>query len=649
MNWTAPYKNARRKFGAIAAAVALTCSMGLCSGCAAASTADAEASGSFTVATAGTASENVAADIQAAGYEFKYSDRDADASYDASSVTSITLTDGSATVSGDGATAEGSIATITEEGTYVISGTSSDGQVVVEVADDAKVQLVLDGVDLTCSSGPCIYVKSGDKVFVTLAEGSTNVLSDGSGWTLTGEDGEPNATLYSESDLTINGSGSLEVNGTVNHAISTKDDLTVTGGTLDIEAADDGLHGKDSVQINGGTITVDAQGDAIKSTETDKADKGFVSIDGGTLSLTSADDGIEASQLLRVTDGTLTIDSEDDALHSDIDVQITGGTVTIDAVDDAVHGEYNVSVEGGKLTVNACEEGLEGQCVEVAGGENYVASNDDGINASAADVETTDAASDSSAGSTDNQANDQAPQQGQGQGPQGGNSGQEMQGGMMGDVEEECNITISGGTTTLVCLHDGDSIDSNGSFTMTDGTVHISGTTSNGNGALDAGTGSTITGGTILALSSNGMAETFGTDSTQASIVSTVSGSAGDTVSIVDESGNEVANFTAVNDYSWLLASAPGMTEGSSYDVMINGSQATTLTASTEQQGGAMGGGMGGGQMPGGGQAPSDAESGQGPAAGGNGQMPQRGERGQMPSNGNTSTNSSVQGTVTSA
>ncbi len=169
----------------------------------------------------GSASTALVADT--AGMDFSYSNRDQDAGYDEASATRIQLSGSTAAVEGEGATVEGSTVVITQEGTYVVSG-QLEGQIVVETADDVKVQLVLAGASVHNESGPAIYVKETDKCFVTLADGTENALSDGAGYVL--EDGadEPNATLYSKADLCINGEGALVVDAAYQHAVNSKDD-----------------------------------------------------------------------------------------------------------------------------------------------------------------------------------------------------------------------------------------------------------------------------------------------------------------------------------------------------------------------------------------------------------------------------------------
>ena len=220
-----------------------------------------------------------------------FSKRDLDPSYDEVTET-ITLGDESVT--------------ITSEGVYLIKGTLKDGQIIVN-APKAKVQLVLDGVDITCSDSSAIYVQDADKVFITLAEGSENTVSDGKTYANAEDENAPSAAIFSEDSLTVNGTGSLTVNGNYKNGIQSKDDIVITGGTITVNAANDGIKGKDYVAIADGDITVDAGGDGIKSTNAVDEGAGFVYIEGGSFAITSANDGIQAETELNILGGTFDI------------------------------------------------------------------------------------------------------------------------------------------------------------------------------------------------------------------------------------------------------------------------------------------------------------------------------------------------------
>lgn len=497
--------------------------------------------------------------------DLEYSSRDTDASYDESSATRIALSEAGASVSDDNATASGSTVTIAAAGTYVITGSSSNGQIVIDAPDDAKVQIVLDGVALSNDSGPCIYASNADKLFVTLAEDTANTLSDGSSWTLSGSEDEPDATVFCTCDLTVNGSGTLNVDATTHHGIHSTDDLVIAGGSLDVDAANDGLVGKDSVKIGGASVHVTAQDDGVKASNDDEEDKGFVLISGGNMDIDAQDDGIKATRLIKTSGGTVTVDSQDDALHSDADLWLDGGTLTISAADDGVHAERSLWLAEGTLDITSSYEGIEGQDILVTGGSSSIAYSDDGINAAVASDETSSENTQADA----QQANGQNRQTGTGQMP-----GQQSETGG--------TITITGGTIDLVSTRQGDSLDSNGTIQIEGGTVTTSGAATGDSSVLDFETSGTISGGTFIGLGATSMETGFGSSS-QASISATISGSAGDVVTIEDSSGTQIASYTAENPYAYLLASVPEMADGETYAVLVNGTQKSIATASTQQ------------------------------------------------------------------
>jgi hypothetical protein len=178
----------------------------------------------------------------------EYSSEDLDASWDETSATQIALNGSSAAIEGSGAAVAGSKVTITAAGTYVLSGTLSDGQIIVAAGEKDQVRLVLNEVTLACSSSAPLYTKQADKTIITLASGTTNRVTDGSTYNHASGEDEPDATIFSTSDLTVNGAGTLTVAANYNNGIGTKDDLVITGGTINIIAANDGLRGRDSVQ-----------------------------------------------------------------------------------------------------------------------------------------------------------------------------------------------------------------------------------------------------------------------------------------------------------------------------------------------------------------------------------------------------------------
>lgn len=493
--------------------------------------------------------------------------------------TKITLNGNSIAVDGSGAEVSGSTLTIIAEGTYVVSGTLNDGQIIITVDDSEKVHLVLNGASITSSSSAAIYCTSGDKLIVTLADGTENTLTDGgAGYTYTDTTNEePDAALFSKCDLSINGEGKLIINAGFNNGIGTKDDLVIVSGSYEITAANDALRGRDSVLIAGGSLDIVADGDGIHSNNDEDTEKGYVSIEGGELNITAVACGIKAETALSISGGDITVDSTDDSIHTNGSVVVSDGTLTLTSGDDGIHADVDLTVSGGYIEVLDSYEGLEGATVNITGGEIYISASDDGINAA------------------------------------GGSDLSGMGGGFGNDSFSQSsssyNVNITGGY--IYSVAGGDGIDSNGTITISGGTVISLINSTADNEALDCDSGLTITGGTAI-YGGTGVGA-LGTASTQSYVYCT-GVSAGQEVS-VELSGTTLASFTAEITCQYLAISTPEIQSGSSYDVIVGG----TSTATTAGQG-VSGGMMGGGQMQQGGDMGGGKSQGGGNMGGG--QMP---------------------------
>ena len=243
-----------------------------------------------------------------------FTERDLAGTYEESGAVYVTLSDDGITGETDGVAINGQTVTITAEGTYIFSGTLSEGQIVVD-ADNAKVQIVFDNVDITCASSAAVYVKSAEKVFVTLAEGSQNTLRNTDEYVAI-DDNNIDAVIFAKSDLTLNGTGSLTIISAEGHGIVSKDDLKITGGTYDITAAGHALSGKDSVRIVDGTFILTAEKDGIHAENADDEEKGYIYIADGDFTITSDGDGMDASNIVQIEDGTLDITAGSGAANS---------------------------------------------------------------------------------------------------------------------------------------------------------------------------------------------------------------------------------------------------------------------------------------------------------------------------------------------
>ena len=456
--------------------------------------------------------------------------------------------------------------TIREAGTYLLSGTLSDGQILIDAPEDAKVKLLLNGVSVTRQGHAALYARSADKLILSTVSGSVNLLASAGDFVQV-DDKNVDAAVFACCDLTLNGEGILSLSCETGHGIVSKDDLKLKDGTVNVAAAKKGLEGKDSLTVEGGSLSVEAGTKGLVSGKDDTA--GSILISGGSVSVLSRDDAVHCS-------GTVTVE---------------GGTLLLSSGDDGVHADESLTVSGGNLNVAQSYEGLEARVIEIRGGTLSILASDDGLNA---------------AGGSDGS---------NGFGPFGGDPfrGDPFRG------DSSASLTVSGGSLTVNA--EGDGLDSNGLLSVSGGEIYVSGPTRGGNGALDYGTEGVITGGILIAVGSADMAENFGPSSTQGSILLPVGNqAAGNAVSIADERGTVLASFRPEKSYQSVVISCPGLEAGESYTVTA-GSFTQTLTLDALIYGGGMGmGGHGMGGFPGGhGGGPGGGPGGQG---GGPGRRP---------------------------
>ena len=241
--------------------------------------------------------------------------------------TEITFTDTAVTINGSGAAADGTVVTITAPGVYKLQGSCADGQVLVELDKAEKAQLVLAGLTLTCQSSAPLYVLSADKVSLTLAPDTVNTFADGKAYTAA-FDKQPNACICSRDDLVINGTGTLNVEGSFNNGIGSKNDLRIAGGNITVSAVKNALKGNDSVAIQNGVITLTAGKDAIKTDNEDKPGKGYVYIAGGDIRITAGDDAIQATQDVTVTGGAIAVTAAGKAVNSKGSQDVATGVIS---------------------------------------------------------------------------------------------------------------------------------------------------------------------------------------------------------------------------------------------------------------------------------------------------------------------------------
>lgn len=515
-----------------------------------------------------------------------FSDRDKEVGYEESESVAISLADDSSVCESDAVVITENTVTIKEEGTYILSGSLSNGMVIVEAEDTDKIQIILNGVSISNSQSAALYVRSADKIFVTTASGTENILENNGTYVAIDENNIDSA-VFSKSDLTLNGEGTLTVTAQEGHGIVSKDDLVLTSGTYVITSASHGISGKDSVRIANGSYTIVSEKDGIHAENTEDSSLGFVYLAGGSFSITSQQDGISASSWLQAEDGTYeilsgegsarvqnqssgedkpmqrtfqeeaeenttsikgikavtqlvlnggtyNIDAEDDALHSNGNLAVKNGTYALSSGDDGIHADSNASISGGGIDIIKSYEGIEGLSIDITGGEIFVLATDDGMNAA------------------------------------GGNDSSGFEGpGFGGDQfvsTEGAYINIAGGVLRVNAS--GDGIDSNGDITVSGGETYVSGPTNDGNGTLDYSGTAQITGGIFAAAGSSGMAQNFDSSSTQGVImINTDPQEQNTNIVLLDNNGTELLNWTAEKEYSSIIMSSSEIKEGETYTI----------------------------------------------------------------------------------
>jgi len=502
----------------------------------------------------------------------------------------------------------GSRVTVTDEGTYILRGQLTDGQILVDADKEDKIQLVLDGAAVTCKNGAALHIKTADKVFVTLAELSENSLTSQQ----LPEGDSVDAALFSKEDITFNGTGLLTVTAREGHGIVSKDSLRITNGSYRVTAANHGIQGKDDICVTQANLEITAGKDGLHSENKDDETLGYVYVKDGTIQITAEGDGISAQSTLQLDGGSLqiltgggsvngqkkssdhwggfgggrpgmrpgtpaettqsedstslkglkaggllvinggdyTLDTADDAVHCNGDLTVTGGSFTIKTGDDGFHADGTLQFLGGTATIHESYEGMEALHVQVSGGAVTLTASDDGINAAGGKDE-------SGFGGRDPFDN------------RGGGRGW---GGMSAG---NGSITISGGT--LHITSSGDGFDANGTLEITGGHITVCGPTRGDTATLDFDRTGTISGGTFVGTgAAGGMAQTFSQSEQAVITLRTGNQPVGTELVITDSSGKELLRYTPALDFGILIYSSPALEKGASYTVTIGNTPTTT-------------------------------------------------------------------------
>lgn len=535
--------------------------------------------------------------------------------------------------SGDGTsvTQNGSVYTITQAGEYTVSGLLSEGQIVVDAADDAEVTITLNGTSITCSTGSPIYIKNADNVKIKSEENTYNCVVDAREEASDdASDDAGNAAIYATCDLKFVGKGALSVTGKYNNGIQSKDDLSIKNVTIKVTAVNNAIKGNDAVDIESGEIiAISKKGDGIKTSNSSLSSKGkqkgIVTISGGNIDVYAACDGIDAAYGVdvsgdgnlniytdtyseyseEVTDSSTTNTSSSNSgnsssnssgnstkksystkgIKADSEITISGATINISSTDDGIHansdsgvletgedGKGVITVSGGSITISTGDDGIHADKeLDVTDGYINVVTSYEGLEAMMLNI---------SGGKVYVYATDD-----------GLNA-------CTGDGSTTPLINITGGYVDVTTASgDTDGIDSNGNYTQSGGMVLVKGGSSSGqvSGSIDVDGTVTVTGGICVAL--GGVCETP-ENSANAYVFSSLSFNTG-SYSLKDASGNEVLSFTLTESYSNGWICTPALTTGTEYTLYCDGNSVANWTQTSGTMGatntGGFGGGFGGG------------------------------------------------------
>ncbi|MCA0362943.1 MAG: carbohydrate-binding domain-containing protein [Bacteroidetes bacterium] len=488
-----------------------------------------------------------------------------DYSWNAADEKVITLNGTSGTVNGTGASISNGILKISSAGTYKISGTLTNGQIVVSTDDKNLVRVILNGVNVTSAKSSPLFLDNAEKVIVVLAEGTNNVLTDASTYSDVSEG--QNAAFYSQTYTAIMGTGNLTVTGKFADGIASKDGLVIKNGNITVNAVDDGIRGKDFLVIRGGNFNVNAGGDGLKSDNETDTEFGYIGIEDGSFKITSGGDGISAQTNVNITggnfnitsgggssktvaatlsakgikgltsvalNGSFTINSADDGIHSNTKVSFFDGVYEVSSADDGIHADNEVVIKKGTINITKAYEGVEAKFITIDDGNMSIVSSNDCLNATA------------------------------------GNRTEQNDGAI---------LTINGGYIVLNGSA-GDPLDSNGSMVQTGGTVIAHGPNSSPEVPIDYNGTFNISGGILLASApGTQMFQAPSTSSKQNSLKLTFkSQNAAETLfHIKDDKGNSLVTFKPARKYIGIVFSAAELVKGTTYTISTGGTSTGTL------------------------------------------------------------------------
>ncbi|HRZ98767.1 MAG TPA: carbohydrate-binding domain-containing protein [Paludibacter sp.] len=479
-----------------------------------------------------------------------------DYEWDSTKVVKISLNQTAITVSGKGATALGSTVTITKPGTYQFTGKLTDGQIIVNTIEDGRVRLILNNADVTNSTTSPLFVQNAERTILVLPKGTTNKFTDGANYTITAD--SLNAPIFSKDYLSIFGEGTLTVKGNYKGGITSKDELEIKSGNLNITSVSSGIRGKDLLKIYDGTFRVNCGGDAFKSDNDSSDTKGIIEIADGTYDVICSGDGFSATKTIdisggqfnietgggstqaigltsskgikgtrkvNISGGTFIINSSDNSIHSSSDVTIGGGTFNISTGNRSIKSDTTLTINGGEININQAFKGINGHKVTINNGKITVTSQNDCLKGSRGNDLTTDDGS---------------------------------------------HIQINGGTLLLTTAK-GDAVDSNGSIKIMGGTLVVQGSQTITDDALTYRSTFIITGGNVIA--SGGRTLNPSTTSVQNTVLIKINSylAPNTIINIQDEAGVSKLSYKVKKYALYVLVSSPLLETGKTYSIYTGG------------------------------------------------------------------------------
>ena len=551
-----------------------------------------------------------------------FSAKDYEVGYDEEESILIHLNKDSISCDSKAVSISGTNLTITDEGTYIIKGSLDNGSIIINTEKSDKVHLILNNASINSSDFAPLYVSQCDKVFVTLADESSNTLSCGETFTAIDENNVDGA-IFSKDDITFNGSGTLNVTSPGGHGIVAKDDIAFTSGSYIINSASHGIRGNDSVRIANADFDITSGKDGIHSENSDDSTVGFVYISSGDFSINAQGDGISAVAYMQIEGGNYdiitgggSINAEDKtsdqwgdfmggggkpgggrpdrpqgraidtaATSDDTDtstsikalkcaghILINNGTFKIDSADDSVHSNLSVTVNGGDFTIASGDDAFHAdEDLTVTSCKINVTKSYEGFEA----LNIAVSGGDVSLVCSDDGINCAGGNDSSGLG--GFRENDRFGGGMGGNPgNSDGSIVITNGK--LYIESSGDGIDANGTFAMNGGEVTVCGPNTGDTATLDYDVSAVITGGTFIGTGARGMAQSF-SDAAQGVIaISASNQTAGTEITLKDSTGKTLITHTPKLDFSVVILSTPDLVKGDTYTITV-GSQSGDLTA----------------------------------------------------------------------